>query len=268
MRIALDDIPAPDEDGFIRFIHNWCDRRCERCRFVRQCRVGIEEVDDLSGHTPTDAEKETGIIGANLATAWKLLMDRAMEEGVEGEPWPVPDEAWLETRELRFRNAREHPLGKACMAYARMVRDWTAAHKEGIEARGIIVRRAERKALTMPEASPETMVLNEAFEEIAWFQHMLHVKCQRALMGLASEPDYGGGTEEERWQSDWNGTAKLAGIIVDRCASAWVVVAGAFPELEPGIVPILAQLRRCHDLLRREFPDMDRFIRPGFDAPR
>ncbi len=41
------DMHAPDKQGFIPGVFNCCDRRCERCRFVRQCRVGAMEIDEL-----------------------------------------------------------------------------------------------------------------------------------------------------------------------------------------------------------------------------
>ena len=47
-------IHEPDKQGFISSIHNYCDRRCEKCRFIRQCRVGIMEADDV------DDDREPG----------------------------------------------------------------------------------------------------------------------------------------------------------------------------------------------------------------
>lgn len=45
--IMPESIHSPDAHGFIPGVFNYCDRRCERCRFVRQCRVGAVDVDDV-----------------------------------------------------------------------------------------------------------------------------------------------------------------------------------------------------------------------------
>jgi len=59
------DMHAPDAQGFIPPIHNYCDRRCEKCRFIRQCRVGYMEADLVNEET-TDGEGATDSAEARL----------------------------------------------------------------------------------------------------------------------------------------------------------------------------------------------------------
>jgi hypothetical protein len=45
-------------------------------------------------------------------------------------------------------------------------------------------------------------------------------------------------------------------------------VSELMPGEADGLVAMLELLRRISEELHKEFPDTDRFIRPGWDAPR
>ena len=64
-------------------------------------------------------------------------------------------------------------------------------------------------------------------------------------------------------QSDWNGSAKVALISIERSESAWRVVASAMgDEAASVLADSLGALRSAMD---KEFPRAMEFRRPGFD---
>jgi hypothetical protein len=92
---------------------------------------------------------------------------------------------------------------------------------------------------------------------------MVSAKIYRALHGLAE-----GGVfcEDDPVQNDWNGSAKLARLLLSESKSAWKVVMreGEAAENSP-LLELLTLLNRIDDGLGERFPDAMNFVRPGFD---
>ncbi len=64
-------------------------------------------------------------------------------------------------------------------------------------------------------------------------------------------------------QNDWNGSAKVALISIERSLAACRRIASATGDEDAAhLADGIAALR---DVVRGEFPDADRFVRPGFD---
>jgi hypothetical protein len=74
--------------------------------------------------------------------------------------------------------------------------------------------------------------------------------------------------DEDEWhqiQNDWNGSAKVALISLERSEASWRVIANATGTETPAILA-----DRLHDLrnqVEEEFPHAGLFVRPGFDEP-
>ncbi len=267
-------IHEPDEQGFIPSIFNYCDRRCERCRFVRQCRVGIIDVDDM------DENREAGD-GKVEDYEERLRKVMGMPEGddededddgeVEKSGFSLdinedyePDPEYEKEQETMRSTVEEHPITLLGMEYSDAVSEWMEPREKQLEAKGISLHRGMELGISAALRTPDALVLSEAFDEMLWFQHMFHIKCQRALLGKLE-----GREIEYDWdplQSDWNGTAKLAIQIVERCIAAWSTIAELMPEEADGVKGMIPHLRKCEALLREEFPETEKFIRPGFDA--
>ena len=105
--------------------------------------------------------------------------------------------------------------------------------------------------------------LGEALE-VAWRDfYLIHMKIRRALLGRARDPR-GESSGEGPVQTDWNGSAKVALLSVVRSLDAWTVLAGVTgSEDAHQVAQELGMLRRE---LEEEFPDVWRFVRPGFDT--
>jgi hypothetical protein len=275
------DIHAPDAQGFIPGVYNYCDRRCERCRFVRQCRVGAVDVDDVG-------EAEDAVASGkpeDLRERLMKLMNRPPSEeddededddaDEEDEAFEIdydpadlePTEEGLREQENVRKAVKAHPLSTMGMAYMDLVDEWLDPREELLTAKGILVHRQQELSLAAAMRSPEALVLSEALDEIGWFKTMLHVKCQRAIRGKLEDTGWIKAVDMDPLQSDWNGTAKLCFEIVQRCVAAWETVAELMPEEADQLVAINELLRRVDEELRKEFPDAQRFIRAGWDAP-
>lgn len=269
------DPHAPDPQGFIPFIHNYCDRWCEKCRFARQCRVGYLEVDDISEANEEAATEKVEDYKARL----KQMLDMVEEEhedseDADGEPSFDPGAMMLTEEETadherKEKAAREeverHPLTVMGQSYMDLVDEWLDKVAPLLKSKGIDVKlRPELRGVAL---SADMLLLNEAVEEIVWFHTMLHVKTHRAIHGKLQDPDFMENIGIDPLQSDENGTAKLVLHIVDRCQDAWITITGILPELAADILPMQELLSRHGAAMRKEFPDAVKFIRPGFDAP-
>jgi hypothetical protein len=66
-------------------------------------------------------------------------------------------------------------------------------------------------------------------------------------------------------QNDWNGSAKVALICLERSEAAWQMIAQATGDVEPAaLAERIAGLRRQ---VEKTFPNAHSFVRPGFDEP-
>jgi hypothetical protein len=66
-------------------------------------------------------------------------------------------------------------------------------------------------------------------------------------------------------QNDWNGSAKVALISVERSETAWQTIAAA--SSDPVATILADQLAELRRLLMEAFPHATAFVRPGFDEP-
>lgn len=283
----MEDIHALDAQGFIPGVYNYCDRRCERCRFVRQCRVGIVDVDDVGEAEDAIGSGSVEDMKERLHKLMDLPSSSKEEDDDEGGPNEdddgdddeegfhfdfdpndlEPDPDYEKEQAEIDRKTKEHPLTNLGSTYTVMVGEWLKPREAGLKASGVSLYRTDELGFTGAR-TPESLVLSEALDEILWFKYMLHIKCQRAVSGKIEDPDWLLDMGIGPIQSDWNGTAKLAKEIVERCQQAWTTVEELLPEAADDIVPIQELLRRIGEELKKEFPDTDRFVRAGWDAPR
>ena len=95
-------------------------------------------------------------------------------------------------------------------------------------------------------------------------QELIPAKLHRALQGRDSA-DHEDGAEDEPIQNDWNGSAKVTLISIDRSEAAWRLIADATGDPRAiGSAEILSSLRL---LTLDEFPKAMSCVRPGFDGP-
>jgi hypothetical protein len=86
--------------------------------------------------------------------------------------------------------------------------------------------------------------VHDAIDTIVWFAGMVSAKVNRALHGLA-ELDEDIEDSENPIQNDWNGSAKIALISIERSEQAWRTIAqAAAGETPAAVADQLGELRK------------------------
>ncbi len=145
---------------------------------------------------------------------------------------------------LRSKRIKGAPLTRMALTYAMRVHRWL----KGRDAAG----------------STADAVLAEAILVVTYDSHLMPARLHRALDGR-DRYRYDGEDDEGPVQNDWNGSAKVALISVERSEAAWRAIAGAGSDREAAaLAEALTEMRAAVD---REFPGAMSFVRPGFDEP-
>lgn len=242
---------------FISGIHNYCDRWCERCVYTARCRVFAMEKEE-GQVAANDPKWETSLepITKTLQEAINLLDKMAREKGIDLTK-KDPD---FEKQGAEQETAVEkHSLTQKSMAYLDLSRKWLEQGKVKT-CMDKIFEEVELGIRSMQEGEREILVLRDSLEVIRWYHHFIVAKSYRALM----EKERGHDKQLPEQDRGYNGTAKITRIAIVRSLQAWVRLLGFFDE-ESALYRIMAALQEVQAQLEQTFPDMDLFVRPGFD---
>src|SRR5580765_1498294 len=176
-------------------------------------------------------------------------------------------EQWCEREGIDFEALqREAHSGEAD---ARMVRVERVVRMDALQKLATAYSHAALKLLDGLSAARALRTwpseVDAAVETIGWYAGMVGAKVYRALHGFAEHDER---SEEDVVQNDWNGSAKLARLIVSESKDAWRVVlrAGEAPADSP-VMELVLLLDRIDAGLAERFPRAMEFLRPGFDEP-
>jgi hypothetical protein len=107
--------------------------------------------------------------------------------------------------------------------------------------------------------------VDTAVETIGSYAGKVGAKVYRALHGYADRSEV---LEDDVVQNDWNGTAKLARLIVGQSKAAWrVVMEAGEAAADSPLTELVNMLDRIDAGLAERFPRAMEFLRPGFDEP-
>ncbi len=239
-------------EHLITGVHNYCDRWCERCRFLDRCAVGVLELKRWAkgqNWQPEDFFKELDAM-FDLPTGetpdWLADMEFPVADLEEEEPNPQIE-------------ALQTAMRKQGTRYYKAVQAFLRAQEAELAARHIDLNAAFTEGRDQQERSE----LAEAMEVIHWYMHFMFVKGSRALGGLED-------MHEDHWdsknQSDANGSAKIAMMAAQRSMGAWEVVRRHWPDQQGTISGFIRQINQFRHLMEQHFPDWPTFVRPGFDT--
>lgn len=232
------------DDQFIPFIHNYCDRWCERCEFVMRCRVGVAEQE------MTDAEKGTNdpafvrTLTNTFDEAKQLLTEKAAELGIDLEPMDPDEYAATRARERAFIKGEE--ITRLSEKYA-----W--------DARPILAAKDD----WLDPSSADDDLTGEVILALFWYQFFISVKIQRGLHGIVDDDGNEDADELSDTQSDANGSIKIALIAIERSILAWTYLIS--PQNKETLAPLIELLENVRELTEQKFPYARDFVRPGFD---
>jgi hypothetical protein len=232
-------------DGRIDFISSYCDRWCERCAYASRCSAFL-------------ADAAIGMCGD-------------AQEGLElalGRPYPVergqispavPD--WLADLDNTEMTPAEHAeFDRQETERATRIADTSimmVARTCGLLSHQWLMARQQQ---LIAGADP---VLREALEIAGHDALLIGAKLHRALTGRDRHSDED--EDDHPVQNDWNGSAKVALISLERSEAAWRIIATATADLTPRT--FADQLRHLRREVENAFPHARSFVRPGFDEP-
>jgi hypothetical protein len=230
--------------NYIDFISAYCDSWCERCTLTERCSQFAVKVAAQMCDGDFNAAIELAIGPARVPRAGpQKTLDERMADALGDYEEPTEKELDEIGREIDQRHARtrRHPLAESSQDYAVAAHRWLTA------------------------APQPTIAGTDALAVVQWDQFLFHVKTVRALNGRDEYPR-GAPFERGAVQSDWNGSAKVALISIERSERAWREIAAALhDEAATVLADSLATLRSA---MSAEFPRAMEFRRPGFDSVR
>ena len=242
-------------------IYNYCDRWCERCTFTTRCAAYEDETDLTPEERDMQNQAFWDRIGKNFHKAQEILQKAAQHFGVDLDLPEKDPEA--EKKKERIRSeSREHPLATLTFEYAAITGEWLKT-QPGMLDRLDTLRTGLTLGVESTEgARRETVTIKDSLSIIRWYMHLIHAKAVRALMGRMADS-----VEEsaDGLQRDCDGSAKVALIAVARSMQAWSSLFEILPEQEDHFLKILSMLEKIRSMVKREFPEAEAFVRPGFD---
>lgn len=232
---------------YIDFISAYCDRWCERCDFTERCSAFAVHAAVAMCDGDEDAALELAIgPSRSPGGATQKNLSERMAEMMAGYEEPSEKELEEIGQEMDARRDRiEHTrLAQTSDDYGMAAHRW-------------LVNRDDLQSNTDAK-------VRDAFDVVSWDSHLIHAKVMRALSGRDEDPL--GRFWRSRVQNDWNGSAKVALISIERSERAWRAIADA--TRDEGAVVLADGLVQLRNELLREFPRAMAFQRPGFDGSR
>jgi len=226
----------------IDFISSYCDRWCERCAFTERCSAyACEAAIAMCGDARQGLELAIGTpqpAGGPKPEPPDWFADYV-------EPTPSENAAFMAAEEARDDRIEATPLSSLAEIYTMSSFEWLRDRGEALRA----------------TASPDAV---EALDIVEHDSVFIGAKVHRALDGR-DRVEHDDEFEEDPVQNDWNGSAKVALISLERSESAWRTIAAA--SSDPVATILSEQLATMREALLETFPQAMAFVRPGFDEP-
>ena len=257
-----DYINRPLNPNRIPSIHNYCDRWCERCTMTSRCSV--YEMEQEQGEIPPlekdkDNKEFWKRLAEPLAAAHQMILQMCIEKGID--PDDIDHEEYEREKAAIEKEARSLPCVILAKQYSKKVHEWNEEIRELLDKKQKELVSLAIQNLPGVNAEQDAEDIKDAYEVIMWFQHFIYVKTIRAVDGkLRGVPDM-----IADMPKDYDGSAKIALIAIERSKAAWVRFLKHFPEKEDEIITLLAILEKAGKALDQFFPDARDFVRPGFD---
>lgn len=249
-------------EGNISGIFNYCDRWCERCTFTSRCAVYEDETEVGSDELDMKNKAFWNRLGQNFVKAKDLLQKVADQSGVDLQAVQVEMAENLRKKDQIKHESREHPLSQLTFRYSEVGREWLKTQPGMLDRLDALKTELTLGVESQEGARRQTVIIKDSLAVIQWYLAFIHVKLVRALMGRLSSEAW---EDEGRYQRDYDGSAKIALIAIQRSIQAWSQLFEILPEKEDDFLKILSMLQKIKTMTEKEFPDAPAFIRPGFD---
>jgi hypothetical protein len=249
-------------EGNISGIFNYCDRWCERCTFTSRCAVYEDESEVSSEERDMKNKAFWDRLGQNFLKAKDLLQKVAEESGVDLQTIQVEMQEKERKKERIKHESREHPLSQLTFKYSATGREWLKTQPGMLDRLDALKTELTLGVESQEGARKQTITIKDSLAVIQWYLAFIHVKLVRALMGkMSSEPS----EREDDYPRDYDGSAKIALIAIERSIHAWSQLFEILPDKEDDFLEILSMLQKIKTMTQEEFPGALAFVRPGFD---
>ena len=244
-------------------IYNYCDRWCERCTFTSRCAVYEDESQIPSEELDMKNKAFWERLGKNFIKAQEMLQKAAAEHGIDLDTVAAETEKTLRRKEEIKKESRKHPLGQLSLEYSETGREWLKTQPGMLDRLENLKAELNLGVETTDGARRQTEIIKDSLAVIQWYLVFIHVKLSRAMMGKLSSMEWD--DDEDRYQRDYDGSAKIALIAIERSMHAWSSLFELLPENEDDFLKLLSMLEKIKSMTLKEFPGARDFIRPGFD---
>lgn len=240
-------------------IHNYCDRWCERCAFTSRCAVFESE----SKTTPEQQDLANKAfwerLSENFAKARTMLEQKAEEFGIDLSA--NVDEITKNEEDLRIKSQR-HRIIQIAQEYATFSRNWLKTQPGMMEKLEKLKEEITIGLESHEGVKLQAETIKDCLAVIQWYIGFMEAKFMRALMGKMDDMTSG---PDEEYPRDYDGSAKIGMIAIDRSMQAWAKLFDLLPQQEDEFLRALSLLEKMKSHALSEFPDAMKFIRPGFD---
>ena len=231
------------DDNFIPFIHNYCDRWCERCEFTLRCRVYDQESKSNLAASDDLIRDAVRTVAQSFAEAKQMLLEKAAELGIDLEA-AANDPEITEGMERQRAAVEDTEAVEFAKNYAFETRPVLESADEWI-------------------ADRDDPMTEEMLSILSWYMFFIAAKVHRGYHGII---DFDGEVETDELneaQSDANGSIKIALIAIERSILAWTYLMTT--ENANLIRPQIEKLEKIRAIVEAKFPYARDFVRPGFD---
>jgi len=245
-------------------IYNYCDRWCEKCASTSQCLLFSNEskiatFEILNNRLP-EAEEimdelfETGEDDLENEFDWENYSD---EEDKEDFLFRESDED-EEEMELEDDDTIEP---------SNFIEDLSDQY---LKQSQVFIKNIDERFnfFSTPKESitlPQIKKIYDSFETVSWYHAFIFVKIKRASHGKKEYLKYKDKDLKEFSKYDSDGTAKVAALSIKNSIKALTELQEYLPDYCNELIKLSSLLKRIFNELEREFPDYDKFKRPGFD---
>jgi hypothetical protein len=228
--------------NFIEGIFNYCDRWCERCPMTARCLLFYMETKRRSEHVNEDPDDPEVVIKDVLLT----LKQTAEMIGKEAASRGTDLSEIVEEERVEIDTSK-HPLQTSAKKLSHNIHHFR-------EKLGEVLNEERMKSA----GDDNLVILQDAFEVLAWYEFQFFVKIQRALRSAIEMND-------EYQLSDQNGSAKVAWIGLTKSLDALTRINDILPWMNHDLLPLVEDVYHVIGLLDQTFSGHKDFRRPGFD---
>ncbi len=250
-------------NNLISGIFNYCDGWCERCAFINRCAVGIENASLTDEQKDIRNEAFWKNIGDKFAKAITMMHAEAEKRGFSLE-FSAEEQKEYEQSQKKVRKAiKSSVLMKISKDYGLTTFKMQDKMRPFLEEkRDEFIQFFEMGLQSEQEIFDKAGKIKENLDVIFWYCLFISAKINRALHGKLEDD---GWERANGYQRDFDGSAKIALMGMERSLSAWAQLAEALPDLMDEFLPKMAGLQKMIRLADSEFPEARAFKRPGFD---